>query len=245
MLGIWLQTIFGFRSYHRLHQAKRWQVALFVIYLAAIGILTFNLYIAWCLHKDLPAFIRQFPTITLEKGRLTEPKRPITVDVPHTQYHIVLDASAESVPSHAKFLADKIMIFVSQDRFYMPSVTSVNSQPIPTQADGTFDQARLQQYLPALRTFIQTVAFVGSFFALAMFFFFSVLLAAGVVFFWRTLTRSQVPAAALRRWAVFLQGPALVLWIIHLIWGVPLFPFALFVLFNIYVQQIFNTLPQK
>ena len=236
MIGIWFYTVFGFRPYHRLRQAGPWRTALFAVYLLLVGVLIFNIYFAWQMHKQLPAFIQHFPTVTFEKGRLTAPDKALSLSVPNTDYVLVLDAAAKNPPSREEFVNKKIMAFVMQDRFYMLSVGGVSSQPLPTQLDGTFDTQRLQQYAPTLRSLLQSMAFFGSFFVIGLFLIFSILLAAAVVFFWSGMTHKRLPAGVIWRWAVFLQGPALVLWIVRLIWTVPLFPFAIFILFNIYVQ---------
>ena len=245
MLGIWFYTVFGFRPYHRLRQAGPWRTVLFAIYLLLVGVLIFNIYFAWQVHKQLPAFAAHFPTVTFDKGRLTAPDTPQSIAIPGTDYIVVLDAGAATPPARQEFIDKKIMMFVTGNSFYMPSVSGMNSQVLPAQLDGVYDVQRLQQYLPKLRTLLQAAAFFGSFFITGMFLFFSMLLAASVVFFWNGLRHARLPVGVMWRWAVFLQGPAVILWMAQLLWGVPLFPFALFILFNIYVQQIFNTLPQK
>ena len=245
MIGIWFQTVFGFRPYHRLRQTGPWRTGFFAVYLLLVGVLSFNLYFAWQLHKRLPSFAAYFPAVTFDKGRLVAPEGLLSVTIPGTDYILVLDAAAKQPPTHQEFIDKKIMMFVTADRFYMPSISSVNSQTIPAQIDGVVDAHRLQQYLPTLRAFLQTIAFAGSFFITVLFLVFSILLAGAVVFFWNGFTRNRLPAGTIWRWAVFLQGPALVLWILQFIWGIPLFSFALFILFNIYTQQIFNTLPHK
>ena len=245
MIAVWFHTVFGFRSYHRLRQAGPWRTAFFAVYLLLVGVLIFNIYFAWQIHKQLPVFIKNFPQVTFEKGRLTVPDTSVSVAIPGTDYILVLDSTAKNPPSRQDFLDKKIILFVAADRFYMPSVNGVNSQAIPPQLDGVFDSQRLQQYAPVLRSLLQTILFFGGFVVTVLFLFFSILLAGAVVFFWSGLKHTRLPAGTVWRWAVFLQGPSLLLWSVQLIWGVPLFSFALFILFNIYVQQIFNTLPDK
>ena len=46
------------------------------------------------------------------------------------------------------------------------------------------------------------------------------------------------------KWAVFLMGPLSALWLVHLFVGVPLFTLAVIIVCIIYMQQIFNTLPE-
>lgn len=244
MLGIWLYTVFGFRTYHRLRHVTPGRTLLFVLYMLLVGVLVFNVYFAWQVHQKLPPLLQQFPAVTFEKGRLTAPDRAVSVSVPGTPYRLVLDAQG-TVPTQQQFLAQKILAFVAGDKIYMPSVSGVNAQPIPPQVDGEISSRTLQSYLPTLRSLLLSVLFFSSFVVVGIFLAFSYFLALAVVFFWRGLTRSTVPPGVLRRWAAFLQGPALVLWIFHLLIGVPLFLFGLFILFMIYTQQIFNTLPRR
>ena len=243
MLYIWFSTVFGFRSYHRLRTLGPWRTAFFLLYLLLVGVLVFNLYFAFQLHKQLPVFMEQLAPLTFEKGRLTGPEQALTVSVPKTPYVLIFDTYATTPPTPQEFLDKKIMAFVAQDQFYMPSITGISAQPLPHQLNGSVDAAILQKYLPIIRNFLQSMAFLGAFFVLGFFLVFSILLAAAVLFFWSALKRTTLSRGVLARWAVFLQGPALVLWLVQLFCGVPLFTFALFILFNIYVQQVFNTLP--
>ncbi len=243
MLHIWFFTVFGFQSYHRLRTLGPWRTAFFALYLLLVGVLLFNIYFAFQLHSQLPTFLQQLTSLTFEKGRLTGPEQTVTATVPKTPYTLIFDAHAQKPPTAQEFAEQKIMAFITQDQFYMPSLTGIRAQPLPRQLDGSFEGNTLQTYLPSIRSFLQSIAFLGAFFVLGFFLVFSILLATAVLFFWCALKRIFLPRSVLMRWAVFLQGPALVLWLVHLFYGVPLFTFALFILFNIYVQQIFNTLP--
>ena len=135
------------------------------------------------------------------------------------------------------------MAFVSAGHIYMPSVSGVQGQPIPSQWTLHLTPQLLKEKTSLIGRVIQSLAFFGSVLALGLFLGFSLILAGAVLLLWNGLSRRHLPAAVLWRWAVFLQGPALALWMVSLFFGVPLFIFGLFILFNIYSQQIFNTLP--
>lgn len=245
MLAIWLQSVFSFTSYHRLRMLSKWRTVFFGVYLLLVGVLVFTLYFAWQLHVQLPQFVAKLPTLTFDQGRLTAPQEKIILSVPKTPYVLVLDATAKNPPTSQEFADKKILAFVSGNQLYMPSVTGVNAQTLPEKLTGTLTPQTIQPYQSSVRAFLQTAAFFGAFFIMGIFLVFSILMAAAVIFFWRGIRRAPVSAGILWRWAFFLQGPALILWFIQLFYGVPLFTFALFILFNIYVQQIFNTLPNS
>ena len=218
-------------------------MAFFVLYILLIGVLIFNVYFAWQVHKELPVFVQKLPTLTFQKGHLVAPGQAVTVSVPKTPYVLVFDAQAKTPPAQQMFVEKKILAFIGEDHFYMPSVGGVSAQPLPEKLDGQITAQIMQPYLPAVRSFLQTAVFIGAFFVMGFFLVFSTLLAAAVVFFWRGLKQLPLPLKDVWRWAVLLQGPALILWCVQIIYGVPLFTFALFILFNIYVQQICNTWP--
>lgn len=243
MLFLWWQSVFGFRTYHTLKNAKGWQAVLFGVYLLLMGTLVFNVYFGFQLSKQLPGFLASVPEIRLEQGKLTQPARAVTVPVAQTGFDIVLDAQATQPPSYQQFLDKKIMAFVSAGHIYMPSVSGVQSQPIPSQWTLHLTPQLLKEKTSLIGRVIQSLAFFGSVLALGLFLGFSLILAGAVLLLWNGLSQRHLPAAVLWRWAVFLQGPALALWMVNLFFGVPLFIFGLFILFNIYSQQIFNTLP--
>ena len=242
MLAVWFKTIFSFTAYHQLGKVSAWKTAFFMLYVGLVGILVFNVYFAWQIHQKLPVFIRNFPTITFEKGQLLTQEK-ITLSIPGTSQQIILATSSDDPPTKQEFLDKQIALFVQNNRLYMPSMTGVSSQPIPSEIDGKIDTQTLQTHAQTLRNLLQTVICIGSFLLVGAFFLFSYFMAWTLCFFWQGFQRATLPLGLITRWAVFLQGPALVLWIINLIYSVPLFVFAVFILFNIYVQQIFNTLP--
>jgi len=214
-----------------------------VIYLWLMGAIIFNIYFSWQLSRELPVFVRKLPELTFQQGRLITPDTPHTISIPKTPYVILLNTKAQTPPDSQEFLDKKIVAFVTADAIYLPSIFGVNKQPFSPKLDGTLTTQLSEKYIPAFRTFLQTAAFFGSFLIVGFFLLFSLLLSFMIVLTWRTFKRIPIPFSTVGKWAVFLQGPALVLWSIHLIYTIPLFTFALFILFNIYTQQIFNTLP--
>lgn len=242
MLFTWIQTLTSFRAYHRLEKASAAKTVLFGLYLLLVGVLIFNIYFAVQLHKRLPPFLAALPAITFEKGMLTKPQTPTLIRVPGADLAVMLDAQAKNSPSQQEFINKSLLAFISGNKLYMPTVAGVQSQPLPPALNAQITPQSAAQYAPALHSLLQTAAFFGSLLALAIFMLCSLLLAFSVVFLWRGLTRTQVSAAVMWRWAVFLQGPALALWLVNLFFTVPLFILGLFILFNIYTQQIFNIL---
>lgn len=242
MLVIWFKTIFSFSIYPLLRRVTPWRTAFFALYLWLMGVLVFNLYFAWQVHDKLPVFIRNFPTLNFEKGHLVSEEKAV-IHIPSTDYAILLDSTRQSPPTAQEFADKHWLAFINDNQLYMLSVAGVSSQPIPAQVDGIIDAAWLQEHSSSIRGVLQTMIFMGSFFFLALFFFLSWLMAGSVILFWMGFNRHPMPLGIMTRWAIFLQGPALVLWIVNLLSGVPLFVLALFILFNIYVQQIFNILP--
>lgn len=245
MLAIFIQTVFSFRSYHRLARLSAWKTAFYGAYLLLVGVLVFNIYFGVQLHKRLPAFLRSFPAVTFVNGRLSAPDKPVTVAVPGTEFSVLFDAGAKNPPSKQEFLNKKLMAFVSGGQIYMPSVAGVQSQPLPEKLNADITPQFLAQHASSIRSVLQSAAFFGSFFAIALFLLFSFCLAGSVVFLWRGLTRIPVETGTAVRWAALLQGPAFALWVVHLLVGVPLFLFGLFIVFMIYTQQIFNTFAQE
>lgn len=244
MLSVWLHSLLSFRSYHRLRLAGPWRTGFFALYLAAVGFLICNCFFAWQIHRKLPLFIQHFPTLTFEQGKLVAPQEPVSVSIADTGYSIRLQAQGQP-PTQQQFIDQHLLAFVSQNQVYIPSVNGVSVQELPVQLNGEISSQWLEQQAPALRTLLQSMALFFSAFLIVIFVLFSFALAFLVLLIWRALTRQPVPLSTLWRWAVFLQGPAFVLLLLHLFVQVPLFFFALFILFNIYVQQIFNTLPDE
>lgn len=245
MLGIWLSTIFRFDSYHRLRTLGPWRTFFFACYVCIIGVLVFNVYFAWQVHKQLPAFLQKLPTLTFEQGRLVRPDKAVSVAIANTSYALVFDAQTKNPPSQQFFIDQKILLLVGENHFYMPSVIGVSAHPIPKQLNQALTADFIRQHLPLVRSFLQSMALFGAVFMTGFFLLFSTLLAAAVLLFWRGLKHLPLSTKEVWRWAVLLQGPAVLLWCLQLICGVPLFTFALFILFNIYVQQICNTWPYR
>ena len=70
-------------------------------------------------------------------------------------------------------------------------------------------------------------------------------LAGATGLFFKLLYRSYVPRAAVLKWAFFMLGPLSALWYVRMWVNIPLFTFAQVILCIIYMQQIFNTLPEE
>ena len=245
MISVFFQSVFSFRSYHRLRALGPWRTGFFVFYLLLLGVLAFNIWFTVQLNKKLPVFLHAVPELTFEKGVLTAPEKALSVSIPGTDFTVVFDAKAKTPPSRQFFIDKHILFYMAGNKIYTVSVAGVQSQTLPPQLNAKVTPQLLEQYTPSIKSVLQAAAFLGSFFALGLFFLFSFLLAASVVYMWSGWKRTPLPAGVVLRWAALLQGPALVLWMVNLFWGVPLFIFGLFILFMMYTQQIFNVMPEE
>ena len=70
-------------------------------------------------------------------------------------------------------------------------------------------------------------------------------LAAAAGLFFKLLSRRAVPNRIIFKWAFFMLGPLCALWYARLWVNIPLFSLAQVILCLIYMQQIFNTLPEE
>ncbi|MBR3603248.1 MAG: DUF1189 family protein [Elusimicrobiaceae bacterium] len=243
MLMGFLQS-FWFPCYHRFSRISAWKTALFALWLLLVGMLIFNVYFIVQTNKQLPVFLKSLPTISFADGEMTAPLTKLTLAVPKTQYQIILDTTATQPPSLQTFFDDKIMLFVSKSHFYVPSVAGLQAQSIAKEWNVNLTPQWFKEKEQDIKSVLQTVFFVVSFFVMLFFFLGSFCMAAAVIFLWQGFTQKRVPLSVRLRWAVFLQGPALALFALNLFISVPLFLFAVFILFMMYSQQIYNTLPE-
>lgn len=244
MLGLHWKTIFSFSVYHRLVWATKWQVVWFVVYLFLICLMGLNLFVGKYVNEQLPLLIKNFPPISLEKGRLVAPQTPTLFEIPQSGFYVLFDASLKAAPSKEEFVQKNLAAVAGPNALYMPSAASVQQQPWPKDVSFTATQDFLNQHKNTISGVINAMAFMSSFviIPLMFLFFFCAAMTAGLLF--RLLSRQWVPLAVVAKWAVFLMGPLSALWLIHLFIGVPLFSLAVLFTSIIYMQQIFNTLPE-
>lgn len=244
MLGLHWKTIFSFSVYHRLAWATKWQAAWFVIYLFLICFLGLNLFIGRYISDQLPLMIKNFPTIRLEKGRLVEPQKPVAFEIPQSGFYIVFDGGLKAPPSKEDFAAHNWAAVAGPDGLYMPTAAGVQKQPWPASYSFTTTQEFLNQYKETIAGLINAMAFMTSFIIIPLMFLFFFCAAMTAGLFFRLLSRQWVPLSLVAKWAVFLLGPLSALWLVHLFIGIPLFSLAVLFVSIIYMQQIFNTLPE-
>ncbi len=245
MILLFFQSIFSFRSYHRFSTLGPWKTAFFVFYIWLLGLLCFNIWFTLQLQQQLPAFLKTVPELSFEKGTLTGPEQAVTLAIPQTGMSVVFDAHAQRTPTREDFINRQLLAFVTQNRIYTVSSFGVQSQQLPANFTLHITQSWLQQNMASIRGALQGAGFFGSALAMGLFLLFSFFLAASSVYLWSAWKRTLLPPGTVLRWAAFLQGPALALWLVNLLWGVPLFLFGLFILYMIYIQQIFNLMPEK
>jgi len=245
MLFIHLKTLFSFRFYHRLAQLSIPYVVGFVAYLFLLNVIVLFFFTGSFLKTNLPVFLKNFPQVTFENGVLTAPQEAVSAPIPNTDFKIVFDAAATQAPAVEELLKNNILAWVHKNQLYIPSSTGLQIQELPNNLNFTSDQQTIEKYKKSLSISLRFALFFVSLLLLALFLLFDYCLALGVLFFfnvWRGFPLSQ---SALLKLAVFLLGPLTVLFFVHLWITVPLFAMAQLILSIIYVQQIFNTLPEK
>lgn len=245
MLWVHLQTIFSFRVYHRLAFATRLQCLGFVAYLCLLSLLVFYGFASAYTRRSLPVFLKNFPQVTFEQGRLTAPKQPVYAYFPNSSFKLEFDASRKTPPENRELIEKNVLALVTQNTVYMPGAAALQSRPLPKALSGTTSQDFLNTHQPLLASMMGVAIFMAGIFLIALTLLFDFLLAAAVAFTFALLSRRFIPRVVLLRWALFLQGPLTLLWYIRLWFNIPLFTLAQLILCIIYVQQIFNLIPEE
>lgn len=244
MLWIHLQTLFSFRAYHKLIFATRWQLIGFAVYLWMLSLLVFYGYASGFVKKNLPVFLKNFPQVTFEKGVLTAPDKTVYAYLPGSDLKIAFESARQTPPTLSEFARQNISMWVSKNTLYMPGIGGVQAHPIPPALSATTTPQFLAKHQPVLAASLTATALFAALFFIPLVFAFNICLAAGVGFLFRALTFKWVPGGIIWRWALFLQGPLAVLWYVRLWYDIPLFMLAQTILCIIYVQQIFNLIPE-
>ena len=245
MLFIHFKTLFSFRFYHRLAQLKIPYVVGFAAYLFLLNVIVLFFFTGSFLKTNLPVFLKNFPQVTFENGVLTQPQQAVSAPIPNTGFKIVFDATAAKAPSAEELIQDNTLAWVHKNQLYVPSSTGLQIQELPNTLNFTSDSQTIGKYQKSLFVSLRIAAFLASLFFLVLFLLFDYALALGVLFFFNIWRGFPLSKPILFKLGVFLLGPLSVLFLIHLWVTVPLFSIAQLILVIIYVQQIFNTIPEK
>ena len=245
MIWAHLQTIFSFRVYHTLVHTSRRQRVWFAIYLFLLGTLIFHLFTGGYLRRNLPVFLKNFPQVTFENGILTAPQKTVSAPIPDGPFQITFDAARLTPPTNEELIENHILIFVTQNTLYMPGSTMVQSQSLPPSLTFSTTQDFLQQHQATLAASLRLMAFTASLIFIPLIFLFDFCIAGAVGLFFNLLRAQRVPRGRVLTWAFFMLGPLSALWMVRLWVNIPLFTFAQVILCIIYMQQIFNTLPEE
>jgi len=245
MVWIHLKTLFSFRFYHRLTLATRWQVVGFLVYLWLLSLLIFFTFANGFVQKNLPAFLKNFPQVTFEKGVLTAPTTTVYAPLPGSDFKLAFDATRQPPPAAQELLRENILAFVSANTLYMPGANGVQQRIIPPTLSFTTTQEFLTKHADFIAGSVIATALMAACFLIPFIMLFDFCLAASVITFFSLWTRRLLPRTVTVRWAVFLQGPLAVLWYVRLWYNIPLFMWAQVFLCIIYVQQIFNLMAEN
>lgn len=244
MLWIHFQTIFSFRAYHKLVFAARWQLIGFAVYLWMLSLLVFYGYASGFVRTNLPIFLKNFPQVTFDKGVLTAPDKTVYAYLPESNLKIAFDAPRQTPPTLQELTGQNISMLINKNTLYMPGANSVQTHTLPPTLSATTTQEFLAKHRPLLAASLTATALFAALFLIPVIFACNMCLAAGVGFLFRALTFKFVPGGVIWRWALFLQGPLAVLWYVRLWYDIPLFMLAQLILCIIYIQQIFNLIPE-
>ncbi len=245
MIWIHLKTIFSFRFYHFLTLTSRKQRVLFAIYLFLLSTIVFYLFAGAYIHKNLPVFLKNFPQITLEKGVLTQPQEPVFVPIPNTPFRLAFDATLKSPPSVNELMQTNTLMLLNGNTLYMPGSAGMQTTQLPPTFTMITSQDFLAQYKSFISMFLRFMALITSLIFVPLIFMFDFCLAGAVGLFFNLLRPTRVSRTKILTWAFFLLGPLTALWFVRLWINIPLFTLAQVILCIIYMQQIFNTLPEE
>ena len=244
MIWTHLKTIFSFRFYHILAFSSRRFMVGFGIYLFFLSSIVFYFFSNGYIEKNLPILLKNFPQVTFEKGVLTQPQTPVSVSVPQSDFKITFDASLKTPPSAEEMLRSNTLMLISGNKLYMAGSGGLQTQEMPNTFSFVTSQENLAKAQDTLSAALSAVAFLTSLLVLPFMLLFGFCLAGATGLFFKLFYRSPVPRGLVLKWAFFMLGPLSALWYIRLWYPIPLFTFAQLILCVIYMQQIFNTLPE-
>ena len=245
MLFIHLKTLFSFKFYPRLAQLGVRQTLAFVLYLYILSVLVLFFFTGATLKHTLPTFLKNFPQITFEKGVLTAPHKAVEASVPGTDFKIVFDADAKVPPSNEELIKHNTLAWVHGNQVYIPSASGLQQQTLPNTLSFTSDQQTIEKYQSTLSFSLRVALLLTSLFMMACLLLFNYCLTLGVMLFFNLAKGRVFPRAALAKMAAFLLSPLVTLFLLRLWINIPLFALAQTILCIIYVQQIFNALPEN
>ena len=245
MLFIHFKSIFSFKFYHRLVQLSALQTALFLCYLFALCALVLFFYTGSVLKTNLPLFLKNFPQVTFENGTLTAPETPVVAPVPGTDFKIVFDAKAQLPPSNTELLQTNTLAWVHGNQLYIPSASGLQTKTLPNNLNFTSDPQTIEKYKTSLSISLRIALFITALLMIGLFLLGDFCLTLGMVLLFNILRARPYSRGPLIKMAVFLLGPLCTLFLARLWISIPLFALAQVIVCIIYVQQIFNSLPEK
>ena len=245
MLWIHLKTIFSFRFYHLLTFTSRKQRVWFGIYLGLLCTLVFYLFATTYIQRNLPVFLKDFPVVTFEKGFLTAPDKPVSAPIPNSDFQISFDSTRKTPPTVNEMMQTNTLMLISGNTLYMPGSTGLQKQTFPTSMSFSTTPEFLQQYKSILMATLRMMAFAAALFFIPLILVFDFCLASTVGLFFNLFRPLHVKRTRVLTWAFFMLGPLSALWLVRLWVNIPLFTLAQIIVCIIYMQQIFNTLPEE
>ena len=241
MLFIHFKTLFSFKFYHRLATLTTKYAVGFVAYLFVVSVLVVFFFTGSVLNKYLPAFLKNFPQVTFEKGVLTAPQTPVSALIPGTDFKIVFDAGAAMPPTAEDLMKDNTVAWVHKNGLYIPSGDTLQRQEIPNTFTFVSSQDALGKYRSTLSASLRAALFITSLLFLGLLLLYEFGLALCALLIFNLLHGGVYPKTTLLKLAAFLLGPLTTLFWLRLWVNIPLFTLAQTILCIIYVQQIFNT----
>ena len=241
MLFIHFKALFSFKFYHRLASLSPRYAVGFVAYLFALCVIVVFFFTGSVLNKYLPAFLKNFPQVTFEKGVLTAPQEAVSAPIPNTDFKIVFDAEASMPPSAEELVKDNTVAWVHKNGLYIPSGDVLQHQAIPPTLNFTSSQETLDKYRSTLSASLRAALFITSIFFLLLLLIYEFGLALCTLLIFNVLHGVFYSKTTLVKLAAFLLGPLTTLFLVRLWVNIPLFTLAQAVLCIIYVQQIFNS----
>lgn len=245
MIWAHFKTIFSFSVYQRLVFVSRGKTWGFVVYLFFLSLLVFHFAADAHIRENLPVFLKNFPAVTFEKGFLTSPHSPVNAPIPQSEFVITFDAVRQTPPTLSEMTEKNQLMLVNNNRVYMPSSSGVQSRTLPAEMSFSATPQTLEKHRGDIEAALNVIAFLTALMLVPFIMLFDFSIAACAGLFFKFITRAAVPNSAIFKWAAFLLGPLAALWYVRLWFYIPLFTLAQVILCVIYMQQIFNTLPEE